>query len=59
MLYPAELRVRFEGANLLGTLDKGKNYRARMMRSRHIGRTPPEIAANPQLKRQILAKAAL
>src|SRR6201996_2482931 len=27
VLYPAELRVRFEGANLLGSLSKGKHYR--------------------------------
>ena len=26
VLYPAELRVRFEGANLFRTLPKGKRY---------------------------------
>src|SRR5262249_46580986 len=38
VLYPAELRVRFEGANLLGRLLKGKNNPCRLGTGRPIPR---------------------
>ena len=49
VLYPAELRVRFEGANLFRTLPKGKDHRRR----------PAASAAHPPDSAQVPVKRAV
>src|SRR5438034_7790740 len=50
VLYPAELRVRFEGANLFRTLPKGKRYPCRVGTfARAIPRFPASIGGNVQI----------
>ncbi len=50
VLYPAELRVRFEGANLLGRLAKGKHYPCRVgTLPQGFPRFPASISGNVQI----------
>ena len=50
VLYPAELRVRFEGANLFRTLPKGKRYPCRVgTLARATPRFPASIGGNVQI----------
>jgi hypothetical protein len=56
VLYPAELRVRFEGANLLGRLLKGKNNPCRI---ETMPRHPHDSLQVPEETCRFPPKAAL
>ena len=56
VLYPAELRVRFEGANLFRTLPKGKDHRGP---TADICRHTPRIPAKSRWKRAISAPSGI